>query len=155
MDLKSLVNKKTATAGDRDFTLLIQLDVTDVTDRTFIMIPSSMPISDFIPIVAKSTDPFYPIIDQQGTFEGFVVVDEIRALLLNQDFDHSLEVSSIMSVPSVILNTSHTFIDVMHFFDKSDLNFLPVIDQDVFVGYVSRVKVYNAYREKIKEQNLD
>jgi hypothetical protein len=35
------------------------------------------------------------------------------------------------------------------------LNFLPVIDQEVFVGYVSRVKVYNAYREKIKEQNLD
>ena len=155
MDLKSLVNKKTATAGDRDFTLLIQLEVSDVTDKTFILIPSSMLISDFIPIVAKSTDPFYPIMDQQGAFEGFVVVDEIRALLMNQDFDHSLEVSSIMSMPSLILNSSHTFIDVMHLFDKSDLNFLPLIEQGVFIGYVSRVKVYNAYREKIKEQNLD
>ena len=43
----------------------------------------------------------------------------------------------------------------MHLFDKSDLNFLPFIEQGVFIGYVSRVKVYNAYREKIKEQNLD
>jgi CIC family chloride channel protein len=93
--------------------------------------------------------------DQQGAFEGYVVVDEIRALLMNQDFDHSLEVSSIMSMPSLILNSSHTFIDVMHLFDKSDLNFLPLIEQGVFIGYVSRVKVYNAYREKIKEQNLD
>lgn len=155
MDLKSLVNKKTATAGDRDFNLLIQLDVRNVTDKTFILIPSSMLISDFIPIVAKSTYPYYPIMDQQGAFEGFVVVDEIRALLMNQDFDHSLEVSSIMSMPSIVLNSSHTFIDVMHLFDKSDLNFLPLIQQDEFIGYVSRVKVYNAYREKIKEQNLD
>ena len=84
-----------------------------------------------------------------------MVVDEIRALLMNQDFDHSLEVSSIMYMPSIILNSSHTFIDVMHLFDKSDLNFLPFIEQGVFIGYVSRVKVYNAYREKIKEQNLD
>ena len=100
-------------------------------------------------------DPFYPVVDKHGDFEGFVVVDEIRALLMNQDFDHSMAVSSIMSMPSIKINISHSFIDVMHLFDKSELNFLPVIEEDAFIGYVSRVKGYNAYREKIKEQNLD
>jgi len=114
-----------------------------------------MLISDFIPLVARSMDPFYPVVDEHGNFEGFVVVDEIRSLLMNQDFDHTMAISSIMSMPSIIINTSHTFIDVMHLFDKSELIFLPVVENGTFIGYTSRVKVYNAYREKIKEQNLD
>lgn len=114
-----------------------------------------MLISDFIPLVARSMDPFYPVVDEHGSFEGFVVVDEIRSLLMNQDFDHTMAISSIMSMPSIIINTSHTFIDVMHLFDKSELIFLPVVENGTFIGYTSRVKVYNAYREKIKEQNLD
>jgi CIC family chloride channel protein len=150
-----LVNKKTATAGDRDFNLLIQLDVKDVTDTSFTLIPSTMLISDFIPLVARSVDPFYPVVDKHGDFEGYVVVDEIRALLMNQDFDHSMAVSSIMSIPSFKVNISHTFIDVMHLFDKSELNFLPVVEKGTFIGFISRIKVYNAYREKMKEQNLD
>jgi CIC family chloride channel protein len=155
MDLKPLVTKKTATSGDRDFTLLIQLNLKDVTDTTFTLIPTTMLISDFIPLVARSMDPFYPVVDEHGSFEGFVVVDEIRSLLMNQDFDHTMAISSIMSMPSIIINTSHTFIDVMHLFDKSELIFLPVVENGTFIGYTSRVKVYNAYREKIKEQNLD
>ena len=155
MDLKSLVNRKTPTAGDRDFTLLIQLDVKEVIDTNFTPIPSSMSLSDFVPIMARTMDPYYPVIDHKGLFQGFVLVDEVRALWINHDFDHTLTVSSIMSIPNIQIHPTHSFFDTINFFDKSDLNIIPVIEQGKFIGFISRVKVYNAYREKIKAQNLD
>jgi CIC family chloride channel protein len=46
-------------------------------------------------------------------------------------------------------------LEVMKAFDETEAWILPVLDGDIYQGFVTKSKLFTAYRKRLKELNLD
>lgn len=65
-------------------------------------------------------------------------------------YDKTL-VRTLMFMPTTIVNHDDRMEDVAHKFQHSGKFNLVVLDQDKYVGFVSRANVFSKYRELLKE----
>ena len=65
---------------------------------------------------------------------------------------HRFTVSQIMTPCPANLGEDDKMVDVMAKFEKTNSNFLPVVDVNgLLIGYVSRTRMYSMYRKMVSD----
>lgn len=129
----------------------IQLD--SIINRQFKVINKNMPIADFYTILSQSQANIYAVLSATGTLEGVVLMDEVRKHLFNRLPEGSDTVADIMVAPPAIIDYDEPVSEVMELFDGLDVWQLPVIKDEVFIGFVSKSALLSKYREVIIHQH--
>lgn len=137
----------------KDQAVLTLLNIDSVIEKDFLTVTPDMLLGDLVKVIAKSPRNAFPVVDQQGILLGVVQLDNIRNIMFRPELYDRFKVSKFMvSVPAkIVLNTPMD--RVMQIFDDTKAWNLPVIDeQGKYIGFMSKSKIFNSYREVLVDQ---
>ena len=133
----------------KDKAVLTLMNVGSVIETDFIAVRPDMSLGDVVKeAIAKSSRSMFPVVDTEGVLLGIVLVDNIRNIMFRPELYERFRVSRFMvSSPARIVNDM-PMEKIMHIFDDTKAWNLPVVDTEgKYIGFVSKSKIFNAYRE--------
>lgn len=131
-----------------DNKVLTLLKTENVIENDLRCISPEMELGDVINIIAKSKRNIFPVLDKKERLVGVLSLDEIRNIMFRQELYHRFTVSQLMITPPGFVTLNDSMEKVMLVFEQTQAWNLPVLDdQGRYVGFVSKSKIFNSYRD--------
>lgn len=157
----SIYTKRIAHTGelithDSDRAVLTLLKMNDLVETDFSSISIDASLGEFIQVISKSTRNIFPVLDSTGHFQGYVSLEDVREDMFRTELYNSQHVYNYMhSAPEYVYEGESMGV-VMHKFEKTEAWNLPVVKKDrTYLGFVSKSKIFSAYRDELRELSQD
>ncbi len=147
---RQLAEQRILITHDKDKAALTLMKIDSLIEKDFLEITSGATLGDLIKIVTKSKRNIFPVIDQ-GKFMGIVFLNDIRHLLLKSELYDIVKVKDVMYMPTPLIKPSETMEEVVRKFRNTHHYNLPVIDNDRYLGFISRANTFSAYQRLVSE----
>lgn len=133
----------------KDKAVLTLMNVGSVIETDFIAVRPDMSLGDVVKeAIAKSSRSMFPVVNTEGVLLGIVLVDNIRNIMFRPELYERFRVSRFMVSPPARIVNDMPMEKIMHIFDDTKAWNLPVVDTGgKYIGFVSKSKIFNAYRE--------
>lgn len=161
VDPYSIYTKRIAKKGellthDSDQAVLTLLNVSDFVESDFSPVLIDDTLGDFVKVVSESKRNVFPVLDSRNRFQGFVVLDDIRRDMFKTDSYDKLHVYNFMQSAPDYIYEDDSMMTVMDKFEKTGAWNLPVVSKDrTYIGFVSKSKIFSAYRSRLQEVSHD
>ena len=157
----SIYTKRIAHTGellthDSDQAVLTLLKMDDLIEKDFSPVSIDASLGDFIHTISTSGRNIFPVLDSGGHFQGYVSLEDVRSDMFRQELYASQHVYNYMHSAPEYVYEGESMDVVMHKFEKTDAWNLPVVKKDrTYLGFVSKSKIFSAYRDELKELSQD
>lgn len=143
-----LAKKGQLLTHNKDRSVLTLMSVENVVETNFVVVHPDMDLGQLVKAIASSHRNIFPVTDNTGVLLGVVLLDDIRNIMFRQELYHRFTVNKLMtSVPGKLCN-SDSMERVMRIFDETQAWNLPVVTEDgKYLGFVSKSKIFNSYRQ--------
>lgn len=139
----------------KDKAVLTMLNIESVVEKDFKEVHPEMTLKDMVDTIATSNRNLFPVTDENGTLKGIVLLDDIRNIMFRTDLYRKMTVSRFMAMPPARVDITDSMAHVMKIFDKTNAWNLPVVKDGKYVGFVSKSKIFNSYREILRNYSDD
>lgn len=139
----------------KDKTVLRLLSVEQLVEKDFKEIKPTMTLREMVDTIATSNRNLFPVTNDEGDFLGVVLLDDIRNIMFRTDLYDKMTVSRFMAMPPARIQVSDTMDKVMKTFDKTNAWNLPVVSDEKYIGFVSKSKIFNSYRDVLRNYSDD
>ena len=136
---------------NKDKSLLSLMDIRDQIETDFAKVHIDATLGDLVKIIADSHRNIFPVVDDENTFYGFIILDQIRHTMFQPELYQTTMVKSLMMKPTNVVNIDDDMETVAQKFQHSGKYNLVVLDGDKYVGFVSRANVFSHYRDLLKD----
>lgn len=134
----------------RDKAVIKQLKIKNLLENDVITVAVSSTLGELVQRIKISKRNFFAAIDEQGTFIGMILLDDIRTDMFNRrkyktpisDYLHVVLDDEKVSVDTDVQ-------DVINKFNKTQNYNMIVVDGNKYVGIVSRANLLKAYRDSM------
>lgn len=132
----------------KDKAVLTLMKVENVVETDFVSVRPEMDLGELVKAISTSHRNMFPVTDKDGVLLGVVLLDDIRNIMFRQELYHRFTVSKLMtSVPARLYDTD-SMEQVMQTFDDTKAWNLPVVNEEgKYLGFVSKSKIFNSYRQ--------
>ncbi len=136
---------------DKDKNILLMMNVSDLIEKNFNKIHPDDSLGDLVKTIQRSKRNVFPVVDDEGYFQGIVKLDEIRNIMFETDLYDKTHVKDIMFMPQYTIRMREPMEEVAKKFHDSGRYNIAVIRDGKYVGFVSRAKVFSSYRAILKQ----
>lgn len=148
----SLYTMRLAESGDlithhKDKAVLTLLRLDSVVERDFTTVTPYDTLGQLVKSVSRSRRNLFPVVSDSGEFLGVVLLDDIRSVMFRSDRYDSSYVEEFMSFAPARVSLNESMESVLKKFEDSGTWNLPVVENGIYVGFVSKSKILSAYRE--------
>ncbi|MGB1384592.1 MAG: chloride channel protein [Flavobacteriales bacterium] len=140
---------------DKDQTVLTLMNLKEELEQDFLPVQPHWNLGQLVEVVAQSQRNLHPVVDGEGHLMGIVDLQDIRQVMFDQDQYLSLRVIDLMTLPLAEVQWEDRMDDVMAKFETCGAWNLPVVEDGRYVGFVSRSRLFTAYRKWLKATSLD
>jgi CIC family chloride channel protein len=149
MDSKRLSSMLNLTVEDRDKFLLSKLDLSALVETNFSVVNVDASLQGLIEVISTSRRNTFPVIDSKSELKGIIHMDNVRSIIFNPDHHPNIKVKDLMGKPAAIINLNENLHNVLKKFDDTNQWNLPVVDDNKYVGFVSKSSVLTRYRSEL------
>ena len=157
----SIYTKRIAKSGDllthdSDQAVLTLLKVTDLVERGFIPVQIDATLGELVQVISCSSRNIFPVIDSNRHFQGYVSLEDVRKDMFRPELYTKMHVFNFMKSSPAYVYEDEKMDSVMNKFESTDAWNLPVVKKDrTYIGFVSKSKIFSAYRDELKELSQD
>lgn len=157
----SIYTKRIAMTGDllthdSDQAVLTLLRTSDLIETNFSPVRIDATLGEFVQVISTSARNIFPVVDSRNHFQGYVSLEDVRKDMFQTDLYDKMHVYNYMKSSSAYVYEGEKMDSVMNKFENTDAWNLPVIKSDrTYVGFVSKSKIFSAYRNELKELSQD
>ncbi len=116
-------------------------------ERDLIKVNPDNTLRQLVHVISQSKRNIFPVVNLKNELQGIVLLDNIRDIMFNPEMYDETYVSSLMSAPPDVVYITDSMDVVMEKFEKSGAWNLPVIKDGKYEGFISKSKIYQAYRK--------
>ena len=136
----------------KDQELLEAISITHVIEKDLLPIDPESKLKDLIELVKISKRNIFPVVDSDGALQGIITLDDIRDIMFDSVKQETIPVKQLMHSPPEILLDTEKMQSAMSKFEKSGAWNLPVIRDGRYLGFVSKSRIFNTYRNRLLRQ---
>ena len=157
----SIYTKRIAQTGellthDSDQAVLTLLKTSSLVETDFSPVAIDATLGEFVQVIAGSSRNLFPVIDRKHRFQGYVSLEDVRKDMFRTELYDKNHVFNYMQSASQYVYEDEGMESVMRKFEKTDAWNLPVVKEDrTYIGFVSKSKIFSAYRNELKELSQD
>ncbi len=157
----SIYTKRIAQRGellthDSDQAVLTLLKVSDLVEDDFATVKIDDTLGKLVQTVSESARNIFPVLDSKDRFQGYVSLEDIRKDMFHPEDYESKHVFNFMKSASEYVYEDDKMDTVMKKFEVTGAWNLPVVRPDrTYLGFVSKSKIFSAYREELKQVSQD
>ena len=135
-----------------DRSILTLMSLESIIDKDYIAVRPDMQLGDLVHAISRSHTSFIPVLDAGGSLVGEIDVTKIRHIMFRTELYQKFSVAQIMTQSPATLRRNDPMEEVMGKFDKTDVPFLPVLDENnKLLGFISRTRMYAMYRQMVAD----
>ena len=148
----SIYAKQLAARGElithhKDKAVLTLLHLSNLVETDLTIVKPDDSLGALVNIISHSKRNIFPVVDDDGKFMGVVLLDEIRDIMFNADLYETTFVHDYISFPQAFITIEESMEHVMRKFEETGSWNLPVLEGDKYLGFVSKSKIFSAYRD--------
>ncbi len=153
----SIYTKRIAQRGellthDSDQAVLTLLKVNDVIENDFTPVKIDDTLGTLVEVVSESSRNIFPVVDSKGRFQGYVSLEDIRKDMFRSGEYDTLHVFNFMRSAVEYVYEDESMDSVMRKFEITSAWNLPVVRRAdrAYIGFVSKSKIFSAYRDELR-----
>ena len=136
---------------NKDQAILTLMKLDSVVESDFIAVNQTMRLGELVDVFKKSSRNIFPVLDKEGKLVGVLTLDDFKQLLFETALHKSITVHDLMLAPPAVIERDENMDSVMHKFQSTGAWNLPVLNDGKYIGFVSKSKLFSAYRRKLIE----
>ena len=153
---KRIAKKGELLTHDSDQAVLTLLKTGELVEADFGTIRIDATLGELVQVVAESNRNIFPVVDSRKHFQGYVSLEDIRRDMFTVELYDSLHVYNYMKSAPAYVYVDEKMDSVMKKFETTGAWNLPVIEHDrTYLGFVSKSKIFSAYRNQLKQVSHD
>ena len=135
---------------DRAVLTLMSMD--SIIEKEYLSVAPDMPLGKLVNVISRSQTDFIPVLDVGGRLLGEVDITKIRHIVFRTELYTKFKVNQLMSSVPAVLYTNEPMEQVMKKFERSNAEYLPVVDiNNKLTGFISRTRLYTMYRKMVAD----
>jgi len=131
--------------ADKNILQMMRIDRLIETD--FITIAPNDTLRTLVDVFSRSHRNIFPVVDTENNFIGLVKLDHIRKIIFKHDKYDNVFVKDLMKIPTHKIDINEPMDVVAKKFQTSGRYNLVVLQNNKYLGFVSRDKVFSTYRQ--------
>ena len=156
----SIYTKRIAKQGDllthdSDQAVLTLLKTDELIENDFTTISLNGTLGDLVKAIAQSRRNVFPVVNSQGQMQGIVYLDDVREIMFEKE-KYGIHIYTLMKPVPEFVYCKEKMESVMNKFEFTGAWNLPVVDEKgTYLGFVSKSKIFSAYREQLQQVSHD
>lgn len=150
LDQAKLAAENGSVELNKDAHILSDLSVRAFIESDFISIRKQSTLRMLLDHVANSKRNIFPVLTEDGKLAGIIALENIREIMFNTALYDTVMVDQLMQQPIAVADVADHMGIIMEKFDKTGVWNIPVVDQGVYKGFISKSRIFTTYREKLK-----
>ena len=139
-----------------DHAVLTLMSLDSVIDRDYQAVAPDMELGEIVHKISRSRNSVLPVTDAAGKLLGEIDIIKIRHVVFRTELYHHFMAAQLMVQPNATLSDDTPMSEVMKTFERTQADWLPVLDQNHHLkGYISRRRMYDAYRKMVHDLSQD
>jgi CIC family chloride channel protein len=140
---------------DKDRQVLSLIDLKKVIETDLLVIDPDATLGELVDLVRFSKRNIFPVVNQDQELMGIVTLDDIREIMFDEESRKNIIVNTLMHSPPTFVTGKENMRSVMMKFEKTGAWNLPVLEDGKYEGFVSKSRIFNAYRKKLIRQQIE
>ena len=149
MEARKLSAKLNLSVEDRDRFLLSKLDISQLIETNFSVVHPEESLAILVKAVSSSNRNMFPVVDAQENLVGIVHMSNIRTVIFDHARDEKILVSDLMSKPEATIQINENLHQVLQKFEDTKQWNLPVLDNEKYIGFLSKSSILSRYRNEL------
>lgn len=152
METKQLALKGEIFTHKKEQNILSTISLKEMLSDSVSSISINSTLADLIILINESNTTVFAVHDEQKCFAGIIELSDVKKLILSRDVPEQMPVDKLVKQPREVIYYKDTMPKVMQKFDQTNSWNLPVIDaENKFIGFISKSKLFNRYRQILAE----
>jgi chloride channel protein, CIC family len=153
MDTKKLAMEGQIFTHKKEKNILTSIRLDEMLQDKYDSISLDNKLGDLVELIKKSEKNIFAVHDRKGLFAGIIELNDIKQQLFQPERFDTVSIRSLMKSPAAIIYDNQDMHIVMEKFDVTQSWYLPVLNKEKkFVGFISKTKLFNKYREILASQ---
>lgn len=156
----SIYTKRLAQSGelvthDKDKATMHYMETKELIETDFEILKPELTLGELIYYIARSKRDLFPVVDNEGNLKGMIKMNDIRNIMFEQDLYDKITVEELMYMPEFFISPNDTIEVIIQKFKSCGRYNLAVIDDGKYVGFISRARVFSAYRDTLADLSFE
>ena len=153
---RTLAERGRLKTHNKDKFAVRKIDFMNLLDKNVSTVPLSATLRQFVDVIAGSKRNIFVVLDDNKKFVGLLLMDDHRDVIFQQQLYDSYYVRDLLYVPDVVVFDTDTAEQMVSKFQQTKNFNLPVITRDGnYLGFLSRARVLDVYKDVIAEESDD
>lgn len=149
MDVKKLNVKGTIISENKDVSILGRIDVADLIEKDFVSIHPDDSLGKVIEHIKHSRRNVFPVVSKKNKLLGIVQLDSIREEMFQPHLYDKIIAKEIMEKAAAKISVNESIFSVMKKFDETGQWNLPVVQDGIYLGFLSKSSILSRYRSEL------
>lgn len=155
MDVKHLADRGQVFTSDKDRNILSGIDVLDmVTTDVKTVLPTQKP-EDIVALLSATNQTVFAVTDDRNRLLGIIDLNGIRHVVFNPFQIKYSKLDEMITVPEHTASVEDSMEMIMEKFEMAPGEYLPVLKNGKFYGFIFKARVLEAYRQKLREMVIE
>jgi CIC family chloride channel protein len=156
----SIYTKRLAQSGelvthDKDKATMHYMDTKELIETDFEILKPELTLGELIYYIARSKRDLFPVVDDEGNLKGMIKMNDIRNIMFEQELYDKITVEELMYMPEFFISPNDSIEVIIQKFKSCGRYNLAVIDDGKYVGFISRARVFSAYRDTLADLSFE
>jgi CIC family chloride channel protein len=156
----SIYTKRLAELGElvthhKDKAAMHYMNAKDLIETDFEIVTPEMKLGQLIYSIARSKRDLFPVVDDEGMMKGMIKMNDIRNLMFDQDLYEKIKVKDLMYMPEFFISPNDPMDLIVEKFKSCGRYNLAVLDEGKYIGFISRARVFSAYRDTMADLSYE
>ena len=154
--LRVLAEKGNLKTHNKDKYALKKINWSRIIDDNITTLPLHSTLGEYTQYIAKSRRNLFVVLDENNKFAGLLVMDDHRDKIFDTSLYDKVLVDELMIEPEEFIYDTDTGEELLEKFNRTQNFNMPVITHDRdYIGFLSKAKVLNDYRDFIAADSED
>lgn len=153
MDTRKLAMEGQIFTHQKEKNILTSISLDDMLTDTYETISIDKRLKDLVEIIKRSEKNIFAVVDGKERFAGIIELNDVKQKIFQPEQFDKVSIKSVMKKPAAVLWEGQDMHTVMEKFDITHSWYLPVLNKErKFLGFISKTKLFNRYREILSQQ---
>ncbi|WP_317899809.1 chloride channel protein [Aurantibacillus circumpalustris] len=149
IEVKKLKQQGAIVSGDKDMSLLGRINIRNLIEKDFEVIEPEEKLRMIIEHIKHSKRNRFPVLDKKGNLKGIIYVDSIKEEMFNPDLYDTIIAKELMVKPIAKIWIEDDIFSIMKKYDESGQWDLPVVENERYLGFLSKSIILSKYRNEL------
>lgn len=151
LDIRRLKDRGTIISENKDTSILSKIDVKEMIETDFATIHFKATLRDIVETIKHSKRNTFPVVKKNNKLLGIIYLDNVREEMFNTEHYDTVTAKEVMRKASMVIDTKEDIFVIMRKFEESGQWNLPVVENEIYIGFLSKSSILDKYRHELLE----